>query len=348
MSACYDTNIKLKGNVDELKKMIRFLCQSEYLESDSTLYEYKDYSLEEIRNNKKLKDLSDSELEEYIVKNKNKIELNFSGPYGRFAELDETWIFEDLACIAPNAYFNGRMSGFSGSADYSLSGELKDQKLYLKSTTSCGVNEYSYYMDYVKKHISIDKFCELFKIDNDDFDEQDFEGFFVGNYLDDVSIDIFREYFDYAKIEDDEFENVISKLLELDIDDYYSFVSDQSEEKAKTWVFDPLNVKTKKKPMSNAEKWARQISPKPRFIEIEGKNFVVPSLSASIESYIKENGGIIKSSVVLDTDYIIIGDYVGEEGTVKTRRALELNKTKGKHIIAMTDEEFMEIINRRG
>lgn len=335
MSACYDTNIELKGNVDELKKMIRFLCQSEYLDSDPTLYEDKEEFL------------TDSELEAYIIKNKNKIELNFSGPYGRFAELDETWIFEDLACIAPNAYFNGCMSGFSGTGNYSLSGELRDQKLYLKATASCDEYGYSDYCDYVKKHISTDKFCELFKIDNDDFDEYDFMCFFADNYLDDVSIDTFKEYFDYSEIDDDEFEDAIDELLELDLEYYSDFVSDKSEEDAKTWVYDPLNVKTKKKPMSNAEKWARQISPKPRFIEIEGKNFVIPSLSASIESYIKENGGIIKSSVVLDTDYIIIGGYISEEGTVKTRKALELNKTKGKHIIAMTDDEFMEIIKKQ-
>ena len=84
---------------------------------------------------------------------------------------------------------------------------------------------------------------------------------------------------------------------------------------------------------------------------MKGKNFVLSGLGMNFErndtyvsEVIRKSGGIIKSSTVLDTNYLIYDPEHGV-GTVKYNRAKELNKTKGKNIIMMTIEDFERKVN---
>lgn len=78
---------------------------------------------------------------------------------------------------------------------------------------------------------------------------------------------------------------------------------------------------------------------------IKGKVFVLTEVTYPdiIENYIIKNGGVVKSSTVLTTDYLIIGDE-GFGNTVKVRRAIELNQTRGKNIKAMTENDFWRMM----
>ena len=62
-----------------------------------------------------------------------------------------------------------------------------------------------------------------------------------------------------------------------------------------------------------------------------------------MEAYITQNGGAVRSSTVLNTDYLIIGDKSYGD-TVKAKRALELNKNRGKNIKAMQERDFWLMI----
>ena len=79
----------------------------------------------------------------------------------------------------------------------------------------------------------------------------------------------------------------------------------------------------------------------------KGKLFVISGFDSFTEKpimkIIEENGGIIKSSTVLDTDYLIYEERFGV-GTKKHERAIELNETKGKNIKIIPLKQFNKMV----
>lgn len=89
--------------------------------------------------------------------------------------------------------------------------------------------------------------------------------------------------------------------------------------------------------------YARQIGPKPRSLDFTGKNFVLtggdkPALTREITA----RGGCVRSSLVLATDYLIIGDAVRRE-TAKITRAKALNTSRPRQICALWEHEFWQL-----
>lgn len=103
----------------------------------------------------------------------------------------------------------------------------------------------------------------------------------------------------------------------------------------------PSDVKTSAK----VKKAIKDIGAVVKSITIKGKNFVLTEVMHPdiLEKYITQNGGEVRSSTVLATDYIIIGD-TGSGDTTKAKRALELNKTRGKNIKAMSENDFWRMV----
>ena len=103
---------------------------------------------------------------------------------------------------------------------------------------------------------------------------------------------------------------------------------------------------------SPAEDDAREscVIPKMKFCglhdsPIKGKIFALDNQTCAIqlEKLIKERGGIVKSSVTLDTDYLIINPDL-KESTAKRRRADEI-RAKGKsNVKNITYQEFYDMI----
>ncbi|MFR1582380.1 MAG: BRCT domain-containing protein, partial [[Eubacterium] siraeum] len=80
---------------------------------------------------------------------------------------------------------------------------------------------------------------------------------------------------------------------------------------------------------------------------IKGKVFVHTGLGSQekseFDSFIFENGGTVRKSTVLNTDYLVYNaDYDHE--TVKLRKAREL-KEKGSGIEILTTEEWKKLID---
>ena len=98
----------------------------------------------------------------------------------------------------------------------------------------------------------------------------------------------------------------------------------------RTKAVDPLKTPTPSNGVQNS-------------ISFDGAIFVLTGMndekSNTVSRIIEENGGEIKSSTVLKTNYLIY-DSVSGIGTVKYKRALELIE-KGKPIQMMTVEEFL-------
>ena len=328
MSAFLNTNIKLKGTTQELIQMIKVIKENKYLSSQTV-------------NKKYIDKMIDDEIETLIKENNNEISIDAAGPHGRYMILPDTKIFESITNVAPNAYFYGISKGFDGNSDVELVGELKDKKLrqiYTYTTDQYGYDEY---IDYVIKLLPIEEFCKLFKIDEEDLDEDDFEDFFTSEYLDIISLSEFKEYFSYSNINESEFKKAQDKYNELKIDDFSTWRQIKAEENAEEWIYDPFD-KTPT-PLTEAQKFAREISNKVEKIEFDGKIFVHTYCYDSLDSFIANRGGIVKSSVVVNTDYIIIGDHIKDK-TTKIEKAIELNKNKGKNIKALTLSEFEELV----
>ena len=228
MSACIDTNITMKGSLEELLDMIKVLEDSKYLSGHMIKKKY-------------IKDISEEELKKLIEDSNNEITIDMMGPYGIFEELSNTKVFETLADVSPNAYFMGTMEGFTGSSNVSLTGKLENKKLYLSYSDTSSVGGYESYMKYLDKVFPKNKFCKLFKIDLDDLDEEDYEDFFTCEYLNMIDIDSFMDYFSYSEIDEDEFIEAQKKFEKLNIYDYYSFETISAEENAIDWVYDPVN-----------------------------------------------------------------------------------------------------------
>lgn len=82
---------------------------------------------------------------------------------------------------------------------------------------------------------------------------------------------------------------------------------------------------------------------------MKGEIFVHTGLDASEEerfdNLVVANGGIVKSSVVLDTNYLVYDPRYGND-TKKMKRAKELIE-KGKEIIILTYDEWKNIIEKQ-
>lgn len=84
---------------------------------------------------------------------------------------------------------------------------------------------------------------------------------------------------------------------------------------------------------------------------MKGKNFVLAGLGMNSErddrqvtELIEQAGGIIRSSTVLETDYVIYDPIQGVD-TRKYRKAVELMETRGLKITMMTVDEFHQKVN---
>ena len=60
------------------------------------------------------------------------IDLELSGPYGSFGNIEEFDLFERLADAAPNAYFIGYIDGFDPGGEQTMRGILEDKVLTLR------------------------------------------------------------------------------------------------------------------------------------------------------------------------------------------------------------------------
>lgn len=142
---------------------------------------------------------------------------------------------------------------------------------------------------------------------------------------------------DYESRRQELFENYKNKLYdETDEDSEDDSIDDYLKVDSKGRIR-PSKIKTTPEVKDTIQKIG-QCTKKPL---INGKIFVLTDILNYdiMENYILQNGGEIKSTTVLATDYIIIGDN-SSGNTNKAKRAIELNQTKGKSIKALSENDF--------
>ena len=199
-----------------------------------------------------LKNQSDEETEKFLKAAKGilKLQVEAAGPYGYFFVLSDVGLFEALADAAPGAKFSGRSWGFNTGADLSLDAELIDNKLFLSESNVPNEAVPEAYYSYVVEKLPFDKFCELFKVDKSEFDEDSYEEFIYDSIYDgafsDMDHDCFMSYCEASTIEPEEYLQVIKELLkELQLGyatfqasfDYDEYVENNYVE---NWIYDPI------------------------------------------------------------------------------------------------------------
>ena len=138
-------------------------------------------------------------------------------------------------------------------------------------------------------------------------------------------------------------------VLEIKYPEHEQFFEPEEKSKNKTYGQAVTYTKVIAESMigkSNelSTEYARKVSSKPEHIDFNDKIFVHTSCQNEkmIDGFVETNGGEIKSSTVLNTNYLIIGDNIDHQ-TTKISRAIELNNN-GKSITAMTESEFWSLV----
>lgn len=135
MTADYSTNICIDGTTEELLAMlavvrkylpdppkyrpdIRFDWVEIWRKSDkSTFYLEKLYGMNE------------EEQQQFLDTFEGKLSISAAGPFGYFDLISSIPLFYDMADAAPNASFDGSISGYTSYDESELEAELKDGKL---------------------------------------------------------------------------------------------------------------------------------------------------------------------------------------------------------------------------
>ena len=237
MSADLNTEITMKGTEEELFSLVKVIQSFEnekyeqyntkhdcgYIEFCRIIEGEADFSKTQ-SNGKSLEELSDEDIHSLISKANGEIRILASGPYGVFFNISEVELFQEMACAAPTAYFNGFSSGFVTGADVSLTGELKEGILYLSEYNMPDDAIPEIYADEIKKVLPRSEFCSLFKVNEDEFDDECYRDFIMDTSYEgfpELDYEVFLDYCDASEIDEEEYEKAIEilrskKIIEMD------------------------------------------------------------------------------------------------------------------------------------
>ena len=170
----YCTEFTLKGKKKELLRVLKYLNnynknnEKVYLKFMSVLFESKNLpegfdksfdindcipSISDEEIEKKLKSLDDNE--EYTVY------IGATGPYGRFATIEDIGFFENLADISQDVTFKGEISGGDLIVDDCIEGDFDGKILHINSLMYYEDMQYIYFKE-LEKQLPYEKFCDLF------------------------------------------------------------------------------------------------------------------------------------------------------------------------------------------
>lgn len=244
MSADFNTTITLRGNSEEFFAMLKVLKEFEnadreqYIDNVCVKSEYDKCYTEDMDNEDLRKFLSDAGKE---------LTVEAMGPWGHFDNPKEIRLFEALAEASPNASFKGNISG-ENCEYFEICGELKNGKLSLSDSKAMGSGDaYMSYTECMQENVSHENFCELFKIDENMFDEDLYCDFISEiataqyDFPNNMCYDVFMELCEYSEIDEEQYEEAKKELSAQGFESFDDFVN--STKCLKTGVYDPI-VKT--------------------------------------------------------------------------------------------------------
>lgn len=252
MSADLNTEITIQGTKDELLAMLKVLryFETEKYEQYRTQHNCGYIHSLKVRNGSdsyNLDTISDDELHTLIGDVSSELSISAAGPYGSFPSLEDVGLFEALAEAAPTASFNGQCAGFVTGADVSLTAELIAGALYLSNYYVCDDEIPERYMDMIQKKLPLTLFCKLFKVDEDDFDEDCYYDFLMEavdiGFPHEMEFDTFLDICEASEIEEDDFQDALDKVIALNLEDFDSFRLKVDGDYITTRVYDPVTKK---------------------------------------------------------------------------------------------------------
>lgn len=254
MSADLNTYISMQGTAEALLSMLRVLRVFE----TGNAVQYSDrHDCAHIdmvtikgasgRKNIRLEDVTDEELSVLVSGVKKGLRVEAGGPWGNFCELGDVGLFEALADSAPTARFSGSINGFVTGARVALAADFRDGKLYLSEFTMPYEAFPELYVEDVKNRLTLSMFCEIFKVNADEFDSDDYEAF-IGNLMeeeqsfpDDIDFDTFIDFCECSEIDEEEYDAAIKNVAALGVVDYDTFCDSIEEDHYSVkYVYDPV------------------------------------------------------------------------------------------------------------
>ena len=229
MSADINMNIRIKKNDDKviilnvIKKLKEFTKKGEkHFQIDSVVIKEDKKNASELR----LENASEEDLDAYINNIKKDICINGMGPYGNYESLLSTNIFQSLANVNCGVEFEGSFSGFNNGGNISLDADMHDGMLHLIEYFELD-EDHDKYINFFEEVLDFSKFCDLFEINEDDYDIEDYEDF-LPDFLERLSsypsmdLEEFLEYFD-TSINEDKYEKILEELSMFDIASFETY-----------------------------------------------------------------------------------------------------------------------------
>ncbi len=232
MTADFDLNLTVQGTPEELLSIINLMKR--YSDGEKGIY-FSFSSIESGDRNEDIDYIDPDELQELISDCDGSITITASGPYGSYGMLSDIEFFEDMSAAAPGASFNGVISGGTSYTDESMTAELKDGILNLIS--SCVSNDAipDAFYEYFTGILPYEKFVEIFKVNTEQFEEEDYQDFITCELSSDEAFSE-MEYDEFIEllgidcdIKEDEFNEIINQFDIMDFDSFYDSISDLDE-----------------------------------------------------------------------------------------------------------------------
>lgn len=202
---------------------------------------------------KKGKEMDDDEIIDFVLSNDSPLTISALGPYGHYSELNDVDIFRDMAEAAPEAAFEGHISGFTSYTEQYLDCKLSDKILHITTYFEANEESADAYIEYVLKLLPYEKFIELFHVDEEQFSEDSYQEFINDICVDqddcltdidyDEFVDNLQMYVEDFEIEESEYEEIMEKLQELNIEGYYDFHYDYEAGEKTELDYDPIAKK---------------------------------------------------------------------------------------------------------
>jgi hypothetical protein len=195
-----------------------------------------------------LKDANRGDIFQLLSQKNHPVHISAAGPYGHYNFLNDVDIFRDMAEAAPEATFTAEITGGRTYSKEWLRCKLENKILSISSYFE-DINEGpDSYIEYFTKKISYKKFLKLFKVSNDDFDEDAYEEFIEfslrDNYITDMEYDDFMDELEVeSELTEEDFECVMEKLRDLSIKSYDDFMQNMELGRNDKWQYDPVSKK---------------------------------------------------------------------------------------------------------
>jgi hypothetical protein len=159
------------------------------------------------------------------------VQLFTTGPFGRYHELNDVDVFRDMAHAAPNAAFEGTISGSTTYNCQTLKATLKNGLLHISTYFEDNEIAQNIYTDYFRDELPYEEMVSVFRLDEETFDEDSYEEFTFGEIYEDFTqwdYDRFVDAFDYYLSEDvdeEQFEEILEAFKALNIPSFDEFLT---------------------------------------------------------------------------------------------------------------------------